>query len=147
MNLLHLLFLNTTFHYYTHYLSILYSFLLNKHYYTHYFPPLSIKILIDPTTLLTFQLNLLSFTTFFLIYVKIKYKTEGVINICSAQRWLDSPLLFRLLTREKLWEHIVNCTPSVRSNYILPPSHPFLYTFFFEMSHPILYISKLTKNS
>ena len=41
MNLLYLLFLNTTYHYYTHYFSILYSFILNKHYYTHYLPSLS----------------------------------------------------------------------------------------------------------
>ena len=30
---------------------------------------------------------------------------------------------------------------------ILPPSHQILYSFLFEMSHPILYITKLTKNS
>ena len=71
-NLSYLLFLNITFHYYTNYICILYSFLLNKHYYTHYFLPLFIKILISPTTLLTFQLNLLSFTTFILISVKVK---------------------------------------------------------------------------
>ena len=41
MNLLYLLFLNTTFHYYTHYFFILRSFILNKHYYTRYLPPLS----------------------------------------------------------------------------------------------------------
>ena len=39
-------------------------------------------------------------------------------------------------------------TPAILLHYlILPPSHQVLYSFLFGMSHPILYIPKLTKNS